>query len=136
MVKRELDALLGLSSWCLVIVVWLFLVVPWVCLQFVIVVFPDHTHLLVLVFIEGDLISQSFMGDVLRPIVLPFMCVRTSANTGPRMITPEHISPESAKILSSEKCCSVNISDNSTNEHVNYIFGQRVRCMLLPPINL
>ena len=44
--KRELVALLGLSSWCLVIVVWLFLVVPWVCLQFVVVVFPDLTHLL------------------------------------------------------------------------------------------
>ena len=44
--KRELVALLGLSSLCLVIVVWLFLVVPWVCLQFVIVVFPYHTHLL------------------------------------------------------------------------------------------
>ena len=44
--KRELVALLSLSSWCLVMVVWLFLVVPWVCLQFVIVVFPDHTHLL------------------------------------------------------------------------------------------
>ena len=44
--KRELVALFGLSSWCLVIVVWLFLAVPWVCLQFVIVVFPDHTHLL------------------------------------------------------------------------------------------
>ena len=28
------------------IVVWLFLAVPWVCLQSVIVVFPDHTHLL------------------------------------------------------------------------------------------
>ena len=28
------------------IVVWLFLAVPWVCLQFVIVLFPDHTHLL------------------------------------------------------------------------------------------
>ena len=42
--KRELVALLGLSSWCLVIVVWLFLAVPWVCLQFVIVVFSDHTH--------------------------------------------------------------------------------------------
>ena len=42
--KRELDALLSLSSWCLVIVVWLFLSVPWVCLQFVIMVFPDHTH--------------------------------------------------------------------------------------------
>ena len=38
--KRELVALLSLSSWCLVIVVWLFLAVPWVCLQFVIVVFP------------------------------------------------------------------------------------------------
>ena len=44
--KRELVALLGLSSWCLVIAVWLFLAVPWVCLQFVIVVYPDHTHLL------------------------------------------------------------------------------------------
>ena len=46
--KRELVALLSLSSWCLVIVVWLFLAVPWVSLQFVIVVFPDHTHLLFL----------------------------------------------------------------------------------------
>ena len=46
--KRELLALFGLSSWCLVVVVWLFLAVPWVCLQFVIVVFPDHTHLLFL----------------------------------------------------------------------------------------
>ena len=35
---RELAALLSLSSWCLVIVVWLFLSVPWVCLQFVIVI--------------------------------------------------------------------------------------------------
>ena len=46
--NRELVALLSLSSWCLVIVVWLFLMVPWVCLQFMIVVFPDHTHLLFL----------------------------------------------------------------------------------------
>ena len=44
--KRELVTLLSLSSWCLMIVVWLFPVVPWVCLQFVIVVFPDHIHLL------------------------------------------------------------------------------------------
>ena len=44
--KRELIVLLNLSSWCLVKVVWLFLAVPRGCLQFVIVVFPDHTHLL------------------------------------------------------------------------------------------
>ena len=46
--ERALVALLSLSSWCLVIVVWLFLSVPWVCLQFVIVILPDHTHLLFL----------------------------------------------------------------------------------------
>ena len=46
--KRELIALLNLSSWCLVMVERLFLAVPRGCLQFVIVVFPDHTHLLYL----------------------------------------------------------------------------------------
>ena len=46
--KRELVALLNLSSWCLVLVNWLFLAVPWGCLRYVIVVFPDHTHLLFL----------------------------------------------------------------------------------------
>ena len=52
MVERKLEmstrsgsvALHSLSSWCLVMVVWLFLAVPWVCLRFVIVVFSDHTH--------------------------------------------------------------------------------------------
>ena len=44
--KRRLIALLGLSSWCLVMVERLFLAVPRGCLRFVIVVFPDHTHLL------------------------------------------------------------------------------------------
>ena len=53
--KRELVALLSLSSLCLVIVVWLFLAVPWVCLQFVIVVFPDHYHLLFLTDLSGNL---------------------------------------------------------------------------------
>ena len=42
--KRELIALLNLSSWCLMMVERLFLAVPRGCLQFVIVVFPDHTH--------------------------------------------------------------------------------------------
>ena len=44
--KRELVALLNLSSWCLVMVERLFLAVPRGCLRFVIVVFPDHSHLL------------------------------------------------------------------------------------------
>ena len=50
--KKELVALLYLSSWCLVMVGRLFLAVPWGCLCFVIVVFPDHTHLL---FLETDI---------------------------------------------------------------------------------
>ena len=44
--KVELIALLNLSSWCHVMVERLFLAVPRGCLQFVIVVFPDPTHLL------------------------------------------------------------------------------------------
>ena len=43
--KRELVALLNLCSWCIMIVMWLFLEVPWVCLQFMFVVYPEHTHL-------------------------------------------------------------------------------------------
>ena len=50
--KRELIALLNLSSWCLVMVERLFIAVPRGCLQFVIVVFPDHTHLLFLFLCE------------------------------------------------------------------------------------
>ena len=49
--KRELVALLNSSSWCLVMVEWLFLAVPWGYLQFVIVVFPEHTHLLFFLFL-------------------------------------------------------------------------------------
>ena len=48
--ERELVALLNLSSWCLVMVERLFLAVPQGCLRFVIVVFPDHTHLLFMFF--------------------------------------------------------------------------------------
>ena len=51
--KRELVALLCLSSWCLVMVERLFHAVPWDCLWFVIVVFPDHSHLLFM-----DLVSD------------------------------------------------------------------------------
>ena len=52
--KRELIALLNLSSWCLVMVERLFLAVPRGCLQFVIVVFPDHTYLLFLGLVLSD----------------------------------------------------------------------------------
>ena len=51
--KRELVALLNLSSWCLVMAMWLLLAEPWDCLLFLIVVFPDHTHLLFLSFNGG-----------------------------------------------------------------------------------
>ena len=46
--KRKLAALLLLSYRCIVDinVMWLFLMVPWVVLQYVIVLFPDHSHLL------------------------------------------------------------------------------------------
>ena len=46
--KREMVALLNLSSWCLVVVERLFLMEPRGCLPLVIVVFPDHTHLVFL----------------------------------------------------------------------------------------
>ena len=52
-----LVALLGLSSWCLMRVGRLFLAVPRGCLRFVIVVFPDHAHLLffICMFTRSDL---------------------------------------------------------------------------------
>ena len=80
--KRELVALLCLSSWRLVIVVWLFLTMPWVCLQFVIVVFPDHTHFLYFImpsivkgFVSTILsISANYFvipGDVVQLVTMP-----------------------------------------------------------------
>ena len=56
--KRDLIALLNLSSWCLVMVERLFLAVPQGCLQFVIVVFPDHTHLLFLMYTLNNSFSN------------------------------------------------------------------------------
>ena len=55
--KRELIALLNLSSWCLVMVERLFLTVPRGCLQFVIVVFPDHNHLLFFMVSDKKILS-------------------------------------------------------------------------------
>ena len=44
--KERAGCITNVSSWCLVIVEWLFLAVPGGCLQSV--AFPDHTHLLFL----------------------------------------------------------------------------------------
>ena len=69
--KRELIALLNLSSWCLVMVEQLFLAVPWGCLQFVIVVFPDHTHLL---FFKNIIrVVNSLNQDHAQRLVGPYM---------------------------------------------------------------
>ena len=63
--KRELIALLNLSSWCLVMVERLFLTVPRGCLQFVIVVFPDHTHLLFLmIFAQRYEVTKEQIKDI------------------------------------------------------------------------
>ena len=64
--KRELIALLNLSSWCLVMVERLFLAVPRGGLQFVIVVFPDHTHLLFLCFEQT--LCHKVSSDIVRSV--------------------------------------------------------------------
>ena len=66
--KRGLVALLDLSSWCLVMVERLFLAVPGDCLQFVIVVFPDHTPLLLLGGRNTKLVSRRTMSWSLLPM--------------------------------------------------------------------
>ena len=66
--KRELITLLNLSSWCLVMVERLFLAVPRGCLQFVVVVFPDHTHLLFLMF-SSDLMIDVFVSFLVLSVL-------------------------------------------------------------------
>ena len=66
--KRELIALLYLSSWCLMVVERLFLAVPRGCLQFVIVIFPDHTHLLLLTLSSIDKSLSRNRHRILTPV--------------------------------------------------------------------
>ena len=57
---RRLVALLLLSYRCIVTinVLWLFLtMVPWVGLQYAIVVFPDHTHFLTYISFSSNFVS-------------------------------------------------------------------------------
>ena len=67
--KRELVALLNLSSWCLVIVERLFLAVPRGCLQFVIVVFPDHTHLLFFYNFQNNQYKKPVLSIIIKIIL-------------------------------------------------------------------
>ena len=61
----------------------------WRCLK------PRATYPVV---IEGHLISNVYMDEVLRSVALPF-CAKTSHSTRPRMTMPEHTSLESAKTM-------------------------------------
>ena len=90
--KRELVALLNLSSWCLVMVVRLFLAMPRGCLRFVIVVFPDHTHLLFCtylyshcfirlnIFVSGNEFGFNSNNTQLSK-VFTFKCIRNQRNS-------------------------------------------------------
>ena len=71
--KRELVALLNLSSWCLVMVERLFLAVPWGCLRFVIVVIPDHTHLLF--FFMRDRLYNNTLSNAFKRVQYRQPCV-------------------------------------------------------------
>ena len=55
--ERKLVAFLSLSPDCCVAL----LVLPWVCLKFVIVVVPDHIHLL---FLTGHLLLAHIMFEI------------------------------------------------------------------------
>ena len=80
--KRELVALLNLSSWWLVMVEWLFLAVPWGCLRFVIVVFPDHTHFLFLRHYLQGLLQQIVYFN--KTVYLEFYDILTVCTSSPR----------------------------------------------------
>ena len=82
----------------------------WRCLK------PRTTDLVV---IERHLISQVYMNEVLKSVVLPF-CVETSDSTRPRMTMPEHTSLGSAKnngVCIDRSLCS---SDMSTGVQHNW----------------
>ena len=61
----------------------------WRCIK------PRTTDLVV---IEEHLISQVYMDEVLKSVVLPF-CAKTSDSTRPRMTMPEHTSLKSANAM-------------------------------------
>ena len=83
--KRELIALLNLSSWCLVMVERLFLAVPRGCLQFVIVVFPDNTRLL---FFKKSVASSLI--KVLAKYISKCHCIIVFKDTSTHILDASH----------------------------------------------
>ena len=79
--KRELVASLNLSSWCLMMVEWLFIAVPCGCLWFVIVVFPDHTHLLFLVQYSKEYSTLCHVKNSFRPIAVIYEATTDGADS-------------------------------------------------------
>ena len=69
--KGELVALLNVSSWYLVMVERLFLAVPRSCLRYVIVVFPDHTHLL---FLRSSDVKKTIFWRHILMVSITLMC--------------------------------------------------------------
>ena len=76
--KRKLVALPSLSYKCIVTihVLWLFLTVPWVGLQCLIVVFPGHTHLPFHV-LSSFAIILTMKKELIALLVLSFGCLVT-----------------------------------------------------------
>ena len=78
--RRELVALLDLSSWCLVVAERLFLAVPWGCPRFVIVVFPDHSHLLFFIGGSGNSVAPESASGSASGLYLVVVDARLSGN--------------------------------------------------------
>ena len=88
---RELVVLLNLSSWCLVMVEWLFLAAQWGCLRFMIVVLSDHNHLLfcmeAIVFNESwQMWSKYFKRGVSKHPCTPSLPPHTICSINPKSI--------------------------------------------------
>ena len=67
--KRELVSLLSLSSWCLVFFCVALPRGAMGCLQLVIVVFPDHSHLLYKISISNNGNTQAYLKDPGRQLL-------------------------------------------------------------------
>ena len=85
------------------LVVWLFLLVPWVFLQFVIVIFPDHTDLVFLGVIHAN--SYGFCESAhLLGLVWAFVTVQNSYVMA--QIAVERQFVQAAKALASLHICT------------------------------